>query len=310
VISSFYSRHKIKIITLAPIVLGLGFFIYSALFGLLTIYNSKIPEDFSKINLKLDNYVIQEIDQATNKPKWILSSKHAEASSNETQAKILDPELKYFGDDKGFVISSAYAILNKTNQAVELHENANLNTNNGKIKIQAGKILFSESSPVIGFENNWQLKTDSGYEILGNSGSVTKNFKTIISQQNSKLNQPAENLSISADRITVNSEGDLSVLAEGSAKLLLKNNQQLSASRIEIYKNGKILAKNNVSVTSADLICRANQLDVIPHPNKKPKTGVFTGNPSAIQKGNTIFADLIRYDFDTKLVSFEGNVHS
>ena len=309
-IPSFYNRNKIKIITLAPIILGLGFFLYSAVFGLFRIYNTKIPKDFSKVNLKLDNYFIQEIDRATNKPKWTLNSSHAEATSDESKAKIIKPELKYFGDEKGFTISSAYAILDKGSQAVELIQDARLDTNNQKIKIQSGKILFSESSPVIGFQDSWRLNTDSGYEIIGLEGSITKDFKTIISYTNSTLTSAKDEMKLSADRITVNSEGDLSIIAEGSAKLDLKNNQELRAQKIEIYKNGKIKAINNVRVIGTDLNCTASRLDVTPNPDKKPKTGIFTGNPSATQKGNTIFADLIRYDFDSSLVSFEGNVHS
>jgi lipopolysaccharide assembly outer membrane protein LptD (OstA) len=310
VIPSFYNRNKIKIITLAPIILGLGFFIYCALFGLFRIYNTKIPEDFSKVNLKLDNYVIQEIDRITNKPKWTLNSSHAEATSDETKAKIINPELKYFGDEKGFTISSAYAILDKSSQAVELVKDARLDTNNQKIKIQAGKILFSEASLVIGFQDSWRLNTDSGYEIIGAEGSITKDFKTIISKTNSTLNSARDGIKLSADLITVNSEADLSIIAEGSAKLDLKNNQELRAEKIEIYKNGKIKALNNVRVIGTDINCTATRLDVTPHTNKKPKIGIFTGNPSATQKGNTIFADIIRYDFDSSLVSFEGNVHS
>lgn len=309
-ISNFYSRHKIKIITLAPIILGLAFFLYSALFGIFTIYNTKIPKDFSKVNLKLENYFIQEIDKNTNEPKWTLRSSHAEATNNETEAKILNPELNYFGQEKGFKISSEYAILNKTTQAVELVNKAKLDTNNGKIKIEAGKILFSESSSVIGFDDTWRLLTDSGYEILGQKGSITKDFKTIISEVNSVVISHKEKIKIGASRITVSTDADLTILAVGNAKLDLENNQELRAETIEIFKNGRIRASNNVKVLSTDLDCSSAKLDITPHADKKPKIGIFTGNPKATQKGNTIFADSIRYDFDTKLVSFEGNVHS
>lgn len=295
---------------LAPLVLGLAFFVYSALSGLLTVYNSKIPENFADVNLKLENYAIKEIDKVTQKPKWILNSSHAEASNNETQAKIIDPELKYFAGDKGFVISSRYAYLDKPNQKVDLYDNAHLTTNDGKIEINAGKMMFSDADSDIGFANSWRLKTDSGYEISGASGTVSKDFRTIISTSGSKLSKPSEQLLLEGDRITIKPESDLSVIAEGNAVLNLPNNQKLIANKIDIYKDGRIKARGNVSVIATNINCSSENLEVSTNPDKSPKTGLFTGKPHVLQNNNTIYADLIKYDFATKLVSFEGNVHS
>jgi len=280
---------------------------------LITIKTTKIPKKFDDVSFNLKNYQIQQIDENTNTVKWVLKSEAAQASSDESKAIITKPKLLFF--DAGqpqFTIEAEKAALNKADQKVLLEEKVYLVSSDDKLKIHAGKMIFSEHDDYIRFSENWQIEDDSGFDISGLLGSLSKDQKHIISQKNARLvkKDQERDLTIDADLIHLEPKAVIPVKADGSATMLISATQRLNASHLEIKKDGELNASGNVSITTDKLICHSQKLKVIPRPDKNPQTAVFTGNPFIIQNKQTIYADTITYNFDTGLAQIEGHVHS
>ncbi len=299
---------------LAPLALGLLFFIYSAVSGIIAINTTKIPKDFKKVSLKISNYEIKQISTNGDQVEWILKSSHAYASSDESKAKIIEPYLIYYqaGKEK-FKIRSKVAYLNKVDQEVLLINGVTLDSADGKYSIKAGTLKFAESNKFLNLEDNWTLVTDDGSTVKGNSGLVSKDFKSITSINDASLTKKDGDSSIviTGQKIELQSESETPIIASNSAVLHMSSTQKLYANLIKIKKNGYVYANSNVRVVTPKMICQSQTLEVIPKKeDKKPKTAIFKGNPHITQNDHTIYADLITYDFATEAAAFEGHVHS
>lgn len=305
----FYTKHKVKIVMLTPIFIGLAFFFYSAISALITVNTTDIPDDFDNVNVEISDYQIQQIDEKTNQVKWILNAEEAETSTNDTEAKIHNPSLIYYeGAKPKFTITSVNAMLDQKNQQVTLNDNVILKTSDGKYTIRAGEMYFKESNPYIEFSKNWKIENNEGYKIDGLIGMVSKDFNTIISKQNAKLNK--DTIDIFGDEIRLDLNSSEPVKAYGNAVLKISEEQKLYADEIKISNNGNVKANGDVNVKTTEIDCFSNHLDITAKANKNPKLAVFTGDPHIIQSGNSIYSDKIIYDFDTKQASMEGRVHS
>lgn len=305
----FYTKHKVKIIMLTPIFIGLAFFFYSAISALITVNTTDIPDNFDNVNVEISDYQIQQIDEATNQVKWILNAEEAETSTDDTEAKIHHPSLIYYEAGKPkFTITAANAKLDQKNQQVVLNDNVILKTSDGKYTIRAGEMFFKESNPFIEFSKNWKIENNEGYKIDGVVGMVSKDFSTIISKNNAKLNKDA--IDILGDEIRLDLNSSEPVKAYRNAVLKISEEQKLYANEIKISKNGNVKATGAVNVKTPEIDCFSNNLDITAKANKSPKLAIFTGNPHIVQSGNSIYSDKIIYDFDTKQASMEGGIHS
>lgn len=301
---------------IAPIVLGSLFFLYSAISGLIAINTTKIPKDFKKVSLKISNYEIKQVSTADNKNSWTLKSSKAYASSDESKAKIIDPFLTYYeaGKEK-FKIKSQVAYLNKIEQEVTLLNGVTLESSDGKHTIHAGKLKFQESNKFLELFNSWDLLSNDGTTVKGNTGLIDKSFDSITSIGNASLikKDNGKNIVINGEKIELNSDSDVPVVASNSAVLDINGGaQKLYANQIRIKKNGYIYANSNVRVVTPKMICQSQNMEIVPisASDKNPKTAIFKGNPHITQNNHTIYSDLITYDFATESAAIEGNVHS
>jgi len=309
----FYRKYKLRIIMLSPIVIGLGFFLFSAISALITVKNSKIPENFDKVTLNISDFSIKQIDPTNNQTKWILKGAKTEANSDQTKATIHEPFMIFYenGVEK-FNIKSKIAYLDKAKQNVDLQENVVLTSKDGKYQITAGRMLVDESSKYIEYQNNWQIVNSDGYEILGETGAISRDLKEIVSKTNARLRRKEgdKKFDLSANQIILLSDSEQAINATGSAVMLLGLAKTLKAETIIIKKSGAIDAQGSVEVETEKIRCNSQKLVVVPKADKNPKTALFTGTPRVLQNNKLIYADKVKYDFDTELVEIEGHVRS
>jgi LPS export ABC transporter protein LptC len=296
---------------LSPLVAGILFFIISAISAFYTVQTTVMPKDFKEVSLNITDYQIQQIDEKTNLVKWILKAKSAKASSDESQATVIKPQIKFY--DKGiekFTIEGESANLDKANQEIILHKNVILKTSDKSIEIISNKMFFSEENPFVEFSDGWQVSNDKGYVIAGNKGKLSKAKDLIVSEGNASLKKLEDQLNLQADTITLELKSDTPVKARSNAVLNIGLDKKLFASSIDIKSNGALNATGAVKVVTPSIQCYSNNMVIIPKPNKNPKTAIFTGNPFVIQDGSKLYADKIEYDFDTGEAHLIGSVHS
>lgn len=308
VANNFFSKHKLKLIMLAPVLAGLSFFVFSSISALITINSVSVPEDFQKINLKVKEYQVTEIDRNTHKKKWTLKAKSAVSDLKHTNAKIKDAHMEMFENDKvSFVLESDYAQINETEKEVNLFDNVKVVHANGDYVINSGELKYKDSDEYFYLKSNWDLKSHKGFTIKGSEGKIKKDFSELYSNGNASINNKDFNLS--AKNITV--EKDKATLAEGNSILKLNaKNSSLHGDSISINNDGSIDAQGSIKVKNDKIQCYSDELNIQADAKKKPSLAVFTGNPYIIQNDKKIYADLITYNFNTGKATVEGNVHT
>lgn len=296
---------------LSPLLVGILFFVFSALSALYTVQTTQMPDDFGDVSLNITDYQIQQIDEKDNSVKWVLKAETAEASSDESKALVTKPQIKFFdaGVEK-FTIDGDSADLDKANQEILIHDNVVLETTDGSIKILTNKMFFSETNPFVEFSETWQVTNNKGYVIEGQKGKLSKKNDIIISEGNASLTKVSDKLKITADIITLELENSIPVKARTNSVLHIGNDKKLYADSIDIQSNGAVKARGSVKVITDAIQCYSSNMEIIPKANKKPKTAIFTGNPYVIQDGNKLYAEKINYDFDTGEAHLIGSVHS
>lgn len=308
-----FRRNKIKILMSAPLIVGFLFFIISFISAFITIKNTKLPDDFKKVSIDVNNYQIQQIDEKNNQIKWILNAKSAKASTDETKAQITKPKLVFFsnGQEK-FTIIANFAELDKAKQEVKLFEDVVLSTSDASYTIKASEMFFSESNPYVEFAGNWNIENKSGYQISGTTGKFSKDQKSIISENNAQLTKTdsKQNLKLLANKIVLEPGNPEPIKAFDHGQLIISTTKNLKAQKIFIQNSGLVKAFDSVQVSTENMVCYSNNLEILPNADKSPRQAIFTGNPHIIQEQNSIYSDKIIYDFATNAASIEGNVHS
>lgn len=152
---------------LSPLLVGILFFVVSAISAFYTVQTTDMPVDFDKVTLDISDYQIQQIDEKTNTVKWILKAKRAEASSSESKAKVHEPHIKFYEEGKEkFTIDGTIADLDKISQEIVIKDDVVLETSDGSIKILTNKMFFSEENPFVIFSDTWKVTNDKGYIII------------------------------------------------------------------------------------------------------------------------------------------------
>ena len=308
----FTSKHGMKIAMLAPLFAFFIFFSYSTISALITVKSVKIPTNFKKIKFEIENYLLEHIDQATNAKLWKLKPSSALVNSKYNKADIEDAFIEYYNKDSGeieFIIRSNKAVIDKKTQDFKLSENVRLNYTDDKYILNSGNLSFSDNSDVFEVGDSWNLKVpENGILISGQEGNINKNFKSIDSIGEAKLEQG--NYDLSAEKISIKSEnGKQTVSARGNSFLKISDkNINLKASQIHLDAAGNLRAEGNVSVVTDKINCFANKLCV--RQDELGQIGTLTGNPHILRNGDTIFADEIIYNFETEELTIKGHVHS
>ncbi len=299
---------------LAPVVLGLAFFIFSLIYGLIAVNKTQLPSEFDKIPLEIANYEIKQIDPITNEIKWILRANKSEASSAEDEAKIIDPHLVYYKNSQpSFYIKSKFAHLESQKQEVQMFDGVKLISADKRFVIESGALFFQDSRKEILVDKSWTLSIDNGYKVFGDSGVIDRDFGHIVSKGHAQLRKddPKDPMLLSAGNIVVDVKGkNLTVQANTDASLNLLEDHLLKAQNITINDDSTVVARDQVSVATSKLSCYSAKMHVVVDAAKKPQQAIFEGAPYAIQKGKKIFADVIIYDFNTEELVLEGRVHS
>lgn len=313
-IKDFATHHKIILMMLAPLVFGLSFFGFSVIAGLFTISQTQLPSDFKNIKIELAKYEIKQIDPNTNQIKWILRANKSQANTDESKARVIDPQLVYYqGSKPGFFIKSKIAYLNSQKQEVQMSGDVKLVSADNRYTVEAGVLLFSDSRDDILVDQRWKLNLDEGYMISGNSGQISRDFQHVVSNGSAKLlkEDPKDPVNLSAGQITVISkDSKTTVEAKQGAVLLMSPGRTLKGNSILINNDGTVLAKSQVGIFSEKLSCHSELMKIFVDSNKKPEKAVFDQHPYAIQNSKKIFADRIIYDFATEQLTLEGKVHS
>jgi LPS export ABC transporter protein LptC len=296
---------------LSPLLVGILFFVFSAISAFIALESTEMPENFDEVTLNITDYQIQQIDEVNNSVKWVLKAETAQTDGDESKAFVTKPQVKFFdaGKEK-FTIDGKTANLDKAKQEIVITDNVVLKTTDGSITILTNKMFFSEENPYVEFSDNWQLKNNKGYIIAGVRGKLNKKQDYIISEGNASLTKKSDNLNITADVITLDLKGDVPVKAKSNATLKIGVDKKLVSDLINISANGGVRADGAVKVFTPSIECYSTQMQIVPKANKKPKTAIFTGSPYVIQQGNKLFADKIIYDFDSGEAHLEGSVHS
>jgi LPS export ABC transporter protein LptC len=268
------------VLMLLPVFIGSLFFLFSAILALIKVNDSKLPDDFKEIKIRIENYRVEEKNPTSGRTKWILTASSAESDSDQNLARVQKPYVEYFEEVSNsllFTIYADYGVFNKSTNTVELYDNIELRSINNKSLIQAGFMSFSEDQDNIRVGSSWTLQSSDGSELKAEKGSISKDLNKIS--------------------------------GKGSARLK-KDDFELKAESIEISQDGKVFAQGNVEVNTGQISCFSKNLEIISDKSSKPIKAFFRGNPRVLQEGSWIFADLISYDFQNELVSIEGNVHS
>ncbi|MDA0772193.1 MAG: LPS export ABC transporter periplasmic protein LptC [Cyanobacteria bacterium] len=301
---------------LSPLLLGLAFFAYSGISGLIAVKDSKIFDQVTKAPLQIGDFEIQEIDSKTNKVKWTLNAINSESDLGQNQAQVQKPKLTFYNpstgyDDAQFTITGEYAQFNKDEQEINLNDNVLLLSSDGKYILRCGHLKFQEQLPYLIVSDNWTLNSTDGYEVSGSKGLIKKDFSSIISQGNAKLTKGKQDpLEIQAEKITLEPNESQTIIAEKSAFFQINATTTLTAGKIIINQNGKIEAESTVNAKASNVNCFSDKLIITVDAKKKPLEAIFTVNPYIIQGDNTIYSDKIIYDFNTEKASIIGHVHS
>tara|TARA_B100001989_G_C24496395_1_gene442403 strand:- start:80 stop:976 length:897 start_codon:yes stop_codon:yes gene_type:complete len=296
---------------LSPLLVGILFFVFSAISALYTIKTTELPQNFDDVSLNITDYQIQQIDEQTNSVKWVLKAETAEASSDESKAEVTKPQIKFFDNGvEKFTIDGDTADLDKANQKIIIKNNVKLKTSDGAITITTNKMFFAEESPFVEFYDNWKVVNDEGYVIAGQTGKLSKKKDIIISEGDASLLKAKDKLKITADQINLDMKDSTPVKARSNSILHIGVDKKLHADEIDIQTNGAVKANGAVKVLTPSIQAYSQRMQIIPKANKKPKTAIFTGNPYVIQDGNKLYAEKIEYDFDTGEAHLLGSVHS
>jgi LPS export ABC transporter protein LptC len=308
---NFFKKNKVKLLMLSPILLGLLFFLYSVSSAFYTVNTTKLPKNFDDLSLEIDDYQIQQIDEKNNSVKWVLRALKAKIAADKNSAEIINPKIKFFDSGKQkFTIDGKKADLDKAKQEIVVSEDVVLKTSDKKIQVLTNKMFFSEANPFVEFADDWKIINDKGYEIAGDTGKLSKTQDLIVSIGNASLLKAKDNLKITAEEITLDLKSTLVIRAKTNSTLHLDSEKKLYANNIDINTSGAVRAQGSVKVKTPDLECYSESMRIIPKANKKPKTAIFEGKPYVVQQGNKLYADLIRYDFDSQEAILEGSIHS
>jgi LPS export ABC transporter protein LptC len=315
-VQAFYNKHKATIIMLSPLLLGLSFFAYSGISGLIAVKDAKIFDQVTKTSLQIGDFRIQEIDSKTNKIKWTLNAINSKSNLGQNQAQVQKPKLTFYNpntdyNDAQFEITGEYAQFNKNEQEINLKDNVLLLSSDGKYRLRSGHLKFQEQLAYLIVSNNWTLNSTDGYKVSGSKGLIKKDFSSMISQGNAKLTKGKQDpLEIQAQQITLEPNETQTIIAEESALFQINETTTLTAGKIIINQDGSIEAESTVNAKASNINCFSDKLIITVDANKKPIEAIFTVNPYIIQGDNTIYSDKIIYDFNTEKASIIGHVHS
>ena len=87
---------------LSPLILGLMFFVYSGISGLMTVKAAEIFEQTEAVPLQIGDFEIQEIDTESNQVKWILNAVNSQSDLSQNQAEVDKPKLSFYDPDSNF----------------------------------------------------------------------------------------------------------------------------------------------------------------------------------------------------------------
>lgn len=298
---------------LLPFFFGLIFFFLSAILALIKVNDTNLPDNFKEIQIRIEDYKLEGKNIDTGKREWVLTAISAESDADQNIARVQEPYVEYFDETDEerllYTIKADYGVFNKALKTIELYDNIILINLNSGYEVKAGFMSFSDSDDKIKVQSKWILNSPNEFQMSAEKGLISKDLKSILGKGETKLIK--DNIELRAEKIFIEPDSNKNPIeAEGSAVLNIANTTSLKAEFIEISKSGQVLAKQDIEVTSTDMKCYSQNLKILTDKNKEPIKAVFTGNPRIIQEGTLIFADLITYDFKSKLASVEGNVHS
>ena len=180
------------LLMLSPLLLGLGFFLYSLSSALITVNQIKLPENVTEVNMKMDNYEIHEVDGDTNTIKWDLKAAFASADPKERSARVNDPNFIYFKEGKKFFeISAREAFVSQGNKAIEFYGNVDLKTENEEFKVKSGYLKFSESKDFIELGKSFSMVKSDSTRLESMSAKIQKDFSTIHAKDSVSLENNA-----------------------------------------------------------------------------------------------------------------------
>ncbi len=279
-------------------------------------------------------YVLREMDPKTGLIRWDLSAKEGNTESNLQSATINDIKAHVYKEKEVvFELSAPHAKANSLTKEICLF---------GKVttKNRAGDFLLESNQLSLGMGTS--IEAQKGFNLsLKNNGTV-KGESALVNDDQSKITVTKleeavfKDIQLSGENVYIekNSKGEISsALINNGGKIILKNNDTLSADTIKWDNSGNIEASSNVVYNSEEKLVKAGYLKITPDKKVLAKNNVsivhgktecygntlsygnnsfivITGNPGAIQGDKKILADKIVYDVNSKKVQAVGNVRT
>ena len=322
-----------------PLILTLSvviFFTFSFFRGQLIVQKSEKDID-PKLQLtesEAKKYVLKEIDSQTGQIRWDLSAKEGNTESNLQSAVINDIKAHVYKNKE--VVFELYAPHARANsQTKEIYLFGEVVTKDKK-----GDFLLKSKQLALGM-GTW-IEAQKGFNLyLKNNGTV-KGESALVNDNQSKITVTRleealfKDIRLSGNNVYIEKDknGEISsAIIKNSGKIILKNNDTLSADTIKWDKSGNIKASDNVIYNSADKVFKAGYLTITPDKKVFAKNNVsiihgetrcygdilsyenssfivITGTPQAIQGDKKILADKIIYDINLKKIQALGNVRT
>lgn len=306
VLQTFYNKYQSKILVSLPVVLCLGFVLFSSISALITIKTTPLPDNFEEVTAEVKNYTLYQLSPETNEKKWVLTGAKAKTNPDGKSVVVSDVLIEAFKHNAlKLIMTSDTAIANEKTKEIRLEKNVKVTDPDHKFNLRSGGLKFSDDLDLL-VDSRWGLTTKQGYRIEGNRGIIDKSLTKIISTGNALVTK--EKLNLNADKIVF--KDDKPIIATGAAKLKLDDTKSLSADKIIFAQTGNVDAQGNVGVKTDKISCFSQKLKIIPDFNRAPKVAILSGRPYVLHNGKRIAANLIRYDFALNQVSAEGNVHT
>ncbi len=279
-------------------------------------------------------YILKEIDPQSGQIRWDLSAEEG-STENDLQSAVINNVKAHVYKNKEIVfeLSAPHARANSLTKEISLFDKV-------ITKDKEGNFLLKSKEVSLGMGTS--IEAQKGFDLsLKNNGTV-KGERVLVNDDQSKITVTKlkeaifKDIKLSGENVYLekNNKGEIAIaIIKNGGRIILKDNDTLSAGTIKWDNLGNIEATTNVIYNSGDKIFKAGYLTITPDKKVFAKDNVdiihgdtecygnsltygnnslivITGNPTAIQGDKKILADKIVYDVNSKKVQAVGNVRT
>src|SRR3989338_6847801 len=301
---------------------------------------SIVQKSEKEINPKLQiaeseakKYILKEIDPKTGQIRWDLSAKEGNTEKDLQSAVINDIKAHvYKNKEIIFELSAPHAKANSLTKGIYLFGEVITKDRDGNFLLKSKQISLGMGT---------SIEAQKGFDLYLKTNGTVKGESALINDDQSKITVTKleealfKDIKLSGENVYIekNSKGEIvSAIVENGGKIILKNNDTLTADTIKWDISENIEAAANVIYISGDKVFKAGTLTISPDKKVFAKSSVsivhgktecygnslnyennfiiITGSPGAVQGNKKILADKIIYDVNSRKVQAVGNVRT